>query len=150
MDQVEAAAYHEAGHVVALRHEGQRAQRVCVDDDGSGSTIPNDLPQSAEAVALVALVGIQAESQRRGTEMNVDDFFQAYASAASDRDLIAESFKTVWLGKGSLWHQAQYDRAHKFVSDHENDIATLAHAILNKPGFPKCLDETEIDALIGN
>ena len=148
MDQVVAASYHEAGHVIALRQVRCRVLSVCVNGDGSGETMPNELPDKDEDKVLVALSGIQAESHCTHTDTEIDDISQTYASASGDRCLIEKESGRAWLSHTSLWHQTQYNRAQRFVEEHKEQIQTLAEAILQKPAFPKCLSTTEIDAVV--
>ncbi len=53
--ELESTAYHEAAHVIALRHFGQRALSVCVKSEKTGETVPDDLPSKDTDVVLVAM-----------------------------------------------------------------------------------------------
>lgn len=150
--QVEAAAYHEAGHVVGLRHCGQSVHSASVNDDGSGDTIFEDLPTDDKDVILVILAGMHAEPnpQESNIQEHIRQFQSTAASANSDMKALIEHFEELWLAQSSLWHQTQHNRAEKFVQDHKEQIVAVAEAILAKPGFPKLLDGTEIDKVLSN
>jgi len=148
MDQVDAAAYHEAGHVVALRRVECRVLNVCVYKDGSGETQFEKLPQHDEEKVLVAISGMQAEAHCHGQDMSIDDVGHAYSGARGDRGMIEEESGRAWLTHNALWHQAQYNRAQKLVDECREQVQAVAEAILKKRGFPKCLSESEVETAL--
>jgi hypothetical protein len=148
MTELEATAYHESGHVMAVRHVKRRALAVSVTSEKAGYTLPDKIPEDPCQVALVGLAGIQAESLAPYSLGDLDAAIRAYVAAASDRNQIAKAFDQVWLSRNALWHQAQYDKALKFVQEHQKEITTLATAVLKITGFPKTLNETEIEAAL--
>jgi hypothetical protein len=150
MKRTEATAYHEAGHVIALRSIGRRAMEVCVVAQDEGYTSPDALPKDSEQMALVGLAGVQAEAQHSDSNLDIEGIIGAYVGASSDRNVIAKAFNDVWLGQPALWYQTKYNKAHKFVQDHGEEIRAVAEAILSIEGFPKSLDETAIDAVLEN
>jgi len=148
MTVLEATAYHEAGHVIALRTIGRRVVKVAILSESVGYAAPDQMPSSEDNVALVGLAGIQAETHHPDSNANLTAAIDAYVAAASDRNVIAKALKTAWLGKAPLWYQGRYNKATKLVQEHQHDIRTIALALLAKVSFPKELDENEINALL--
>ena len=146
--ELDATAYHESGHVIALRHVKRRALAVSVTSEKAGYTLPDKIPEDPDQVALVGLAGIQAESLQPYSLDDLDAAIRAYVAAASDRNQIAKAFDQVWLSRNALWHQAKYDKALKFVQEHQTEINALATAILKIAGFPKTLNEAEIETAL--
>lgn len=148
MSALEYTAYHEAGHVLALRSIGRRVLKVAILSDTAGYAAPDIMPGSEDEMALVGLAGIQAETEHPDVGPSLSSAIDAYVAAASDRNVIAKAFKTVWLGKAPLWYQGRYNKATKFVQEHQSEIRTIALALLAKPSFPKELNEGEISTLL--
>ena len=114
-----------------------------------GETEPDKLPANDEDMVLVSLSGIQAESHCiHHVDKGIEEICQDYAAARSDRGLIEENSGKAWLLHQALWHQAQYNRAQKFVQINEAYIQSLVEMILQKPAFPKCLTDSEIDSVL--
>lgn len=143
-------AYHEAAHVIAIKDNNCQVRQVCVNEDESGFAEAEQLPSNASDIVLIALVGMTAEYDLGSISQSLEGFISAYVTAAGDRELITR-FSHEWtthFDSRSLWRQGQYNRATLFCQRHESDIRTLAHAILAKEGFPKCLDSSEIESAL--
>jgi len=149
IDQDLATAHHEAGHAIALRHFGIQVSKVSVNNDGTGSTeLEGSLPAREEDTVLVGLIGIQSELRFLGADMTFSDFVSTYESGKGDRDTIESETRTIWLAHRGIWHQVQYDNTETFIEKKKSEIEKLASAILRKKGYPKALDQKEIESVM--
>ena len=150
MNELEGTASHEAAHAVALRHFNVRVVKVEVTTEDSGVTIPEQksfATLTMEQVALVAFVGIYAESQVR-PDYSVQEAISMLLGATSDRNMIYKLYTGWWLGLGDIGRHGFHNKAMKFVQDHRAKIGRVSDALLAKGNLPMVLSPDELDDAI--